>query len=635
MTFGTDEHDAHGQSSAQVPLYDKGSREEEAELSLKRTNVGPATAWMLCAVFLVTVFSEMVLQHVAAIRQYLAAGDNAPRRMDFQSVQHAPDGLEVHPTIPPAGRSSPGAHVGLPPRAYRVVELLPRLAQVRAARSLADYWHLLPPEERIKEFETSLEEASVISACVMPRTQEILTGLGGAGNEKAYCGRGPWLFYRPEVDYLTGRGFLDPAGLQQRSRGNEPVQPDPREAVLDFARQLKARGIELVLMPVPSKPMVHPEFFSARLNGQSGPLQNSSYEQFRQEMEAAGIVVFDETTAMIAAKQAGAPQFLQTDTHWRPEVMEAAARRLAAVVCGAGVSPGGAAGTAAPQAPSSVYKQQTAEIENLGDIAMMLKLPDDQRIYAPERIAVRPVVTAADRPWQSSPSAEVLLLGDSYTNIYSVAAMGWGEGAGLAEQLSFALQCPVDRISRNDSGAFATREMLRGELARGIDRLAGKKVVIWEFAMRELAEGDWKMIDLPGVAPPAVPAVKPQPEPALPQGKFLDLAAGKAVQVTATVAAVSSPPRANSPYKDYLMQFHLTDVRSPGGGELDGDQALVFLLTMKDRKILAPAHWKPGQRVVLRLSAWGDAAKKYDSLRRSELEGELLLEPLCFGDYQH
>jgi alginate O-acetyltransferase complex protein AlgJ len=30
------------------------------------------------------------------------------------------------------------------------------------------------------------------------------------------------------------------------------------------------------------------------------------------------------------------------------------------------------------------------------------------------------------------------------------------------------------------------------ELTTGEDRLAGKKVVIWEFAARELAVGNWK-----------------------------------------------------------------------------------------------------------------------------------------------
>jgi alginate O-acetyltransferase complex protein AlgJ len=576
-------------AAPQVPLYARGSREEEAEAALKHTDVRRTTAWLLCGVFLLTVFSELIVQHVVWIHR-LAAGPSQP-------------GSRA------AGRTA------ILPRAYDVIDLLPALDQIRAIRSCRDVWNLLPPVDRIKQFETSLEEDSAISACVRPRMQLLLCEFGGAGNEKAYCGRDHWLFYRPEVDYLTGHGFLDPAVLRQRSRAAAGVQPDPRVAIVDFHRQLRARGIELILMPVPCKPMIHPERFADGFDARSGPLQNASYRQLCEDLQSQGVLVFDDSEAMIAAKCRGGPQFLESDTHWRPEAMEAAAGRLAAFIRRHVEL--GAARTAC--------RRQAARIENLGDIAVMLKLPADERFYAPQGVTIHPVVAADGRPWQPTAGAEVLLLGDSYTNVYSVGAMGWGECAGLAEQLAFALQCPVDRISRNDSGACATREMLRNELLRGGKRLAGTKVVIWEFAVRELCAGDWKTIDLPVVpSGPLTPA---------PRGKFLELAAGRSVLATGTVAAASGPPRANSPYKDYLMQFHLVDLRAADNSALDADQALVFILTMKDRKILPPARLKPGQKVTLRLAAWSDVAGKYDALRRSELEGDLMFEPVCFGEF--
>jgi alginate O-acetyltransferase complex protein AlgJ len=104
---------------------------------------------------------------------------------------------------------------------------------------------------------------------------------------------------------------------------------------------------------------------------------------------------------------------------------------------------------------------------------------------------------ADGEPWRPSRSADVLLLGDSFTNIYSLATMGWGEAAGFAEQLSHALQRPIDRIVQNDQAAHATRAMLARDLSSGDDRLAGKRVVVWQFAARELAAGDWKIIPLP------------------------------------------------------------------------------------------------------------------------------------------
>jgi alginate O-acetyltransferase complex protein AlgJ len=91
----------------------------------------------------------------------------------------------------------------------------------------------------------------------------------------------------------------------------------------------------------------------------------------------------------------------------------------------------------------------------------------------------------------------VLVLGDSFSNIFSLGSMGWGDSAGFVEHLSDALARPVDRIVQNADGAWSTRLLLRQELARGVDRLRGKRVVIFQFAARELASGDWKLIELP------------------------------------------------------------------------------------------------------------------------------------------
>jgi len=48
-------------------------------------------------------------------------------------------------------------------------------------------------------------------------------------------------------------------------------------------------------------------------------------------------------------------------------------------------------------------------------------------------------------------------------------------------------------VTQNDQGSFATRAMLQQDPGR----LDGKRVVIYQFAERELADGDWKMLTLP------------------------------------------------------------------------------------------------------------------------------------------
>ena len=50
----------------------------------------------------------------------------------------------------------------------------------------------------------------------------------------------------------------------------------------------------------------------------------------------------------------------------------------------------------------------------------------------------------------------------------------------------------MDTLAINDNGSYATRAALAAGIRRGRDRLSGKKVVIYAFASRELALGDWR-----------------------------------------------------------------------------------------------------------------------------------------------
>jgi hypothetical protein len=86
--------------------------------------------------------------------------------------------------------------------------------------------------------------------------------------------------YAPDVEYVTSRGFLDPALQQVRKRsGGEDtasVQPDPVKTIVRFKQQLAARGIELIVVPAPLKPMIHAEKMSRRYALGHPLLQNAS-----------------------------------------------------------------------------------------------------------------------------------------------------------------------------------------------------------------------------------------------------------------------------------------------------------------------------------------------------------------------
>jgi alginate O-acetyltransferase complex protein AlgJ len=336
-------------------------------------------------------------------------------------------------------------------------------------------------------FERRLEDESLIGRTLRPPVQTLMTGWLHAGNERVYVGRDGWLFFRADVEYVTGPAFLDRAQIARRiesaAEWTSPPSPDPREALIAFHQDLQARGIRLVVMPTPVKPSVHPEWLASETRSVEAPLHNASYAAFVDGLRESGVLVFDPSEALAAARQAGAA-YLATDTHWRPEAMEVVADLAAGLVTAEG---------RLPRVDDPGYRVERMEMQSTGDTARMLDLPRHSALYPPETVWLRRVLHPDGSLWRSVRESDVLVLGDSFSNIYSLESMGWGTSAGFVEQLSYVLRRPIDRLVQNDEGAFATRAMLQREPAR----LAGKRVVLYQFAARELAQGDWQVLRLP------------------------------------------------------------------------------------------------------------------------------------------
>jgi alginate O-acetyltransferase complex protein AlgJ len=540
----------------------KVSREEEAELALKNSGFAGRSRVLLIVLFLLTILSVPTIQFAYEMR--------APRN---------------------------DTRLGT----FNIYKAYPAWKKIRGARGPRDVWRLLPRAAELKSAEKELETESVVSEWLLPRVQLALVKLG-AGNEQVYLGRDRRLFYRPDVDYVTGPPFLEPKIMVHRAH-TAAVQSDPVKAIVSFRDQLASRGIDLIAVPIPMKPGVE----AAKLSGRAKPnavLQNPSFGEFKARLEKFGIRVFDPATVL---SPDDAPLYLESDTHWRPETMERVAENLAAFI-------------KIPSDSPTSSKVSDKKISGVGDISRMLKLPETAQNFPPETVTVHEV-TRGDTPWRASKDVDVLLLGDSFANIFSLSALGWGESAGFAEHLSRALgDHPLDCILRNSDGAFATREILSRELARGRDRLAGKKLVIWEFAARELAFGDWKMLEMK----------LGQPTPA----KFFVPKNGESVTASGTVEAISTVPRPGTvPYKDHILALHLTDLTIEGREENAGLEAIVYAESMHDNVLNSVARLRPGDRVTLRLRAWGDVSDQYEKINRSEIDDPAVqLEEPCWGE---
>ena len=239
----------------------------------------------------------------------------------------------------------------------------------------------------------------------------------GGSTESVYRGRDGWWFFRPDIDYVTGPGFLNPRGRDARAW-------DPLPALDEFHGALAARGIDLVVAPVPVKPSIYPERFSTRFTGAQTAVQNASYARFLVRLDEAGIGYVDLSEALWDARAHGLV-FLTTDTHWSPIGVAAGAAALAEAMMRMDLS--------WQRSPAS-YSRSPIEVAGLGDTVAMLDLTD----RAAEKVTLQRVARDG-QPWAPDPDAEVLLLGDSFANIYAVPTLGWGSGAGLAAQLSATL----------------------------------------------------------------------------------------------------------------------------------------------------------------------------------------------------
>jgi alginate O-acetyltransferase complex protein AlgJ len=461
-----------------------------------------------------------------------------------------------------------------------------------------------PTRENLHRFEQDVAKNSVFKEFVQPRVQLAISETTGFGNTFVYIGREGVLFLRSGLDFVTGRGILDPGRLRARKKqlvdaGQTSAQPDPRPAILDFDAACKKAGVRLVVVPVPDKVTVMPT--AAGLNPGQSPeaVVNVDYPAFVAELREAGVDIFDPLTLLSKPDEPG--RYLAQDTHWTPECMELVAKALASHVrqsTGRGTARYAAAETA---------------VSRVGDLVDMLGLPADQSLFPPQEVHIRRTLDPKTGvPPVAPTSADVVLLGDSFSNIYTAKEMGWGDGAGFGPTLSRYLQRPVDAIVINGKGASGTR----AELARRPEGLSGKRVIIWEFAVRELVDASWDIIPM-GAAPAASTPTTPTARPVSTSPLIIE----------GTIEVTSKVPEPNAaPYPDCLT-YLMVHVDKVVEGQYDQDRVLAVFWAMKKNVWLNPAHYKRGQRLWMKLIPIAQADETVKSGQRADDTGDYTHRP--------
>lgn len=336
----------------------------------------------------------------------------------------------------------------------------------------AELFAEVPRQTFLRAFESELEDRSHVSQWTQPWMRGLqylaLNDLG----ERALEGRGAWLFYRPGVRYA-----IEPWPPRN---GGLPPDMDVADAAADFKNQLAARGIELLVMPLPGKASVYPGRLAARAED-AGEAVYPHTSETMESLRAAGVEVLDVFGAFQEAAEAGGDLYLANDTHWTPAGAKLAAEMAAARLLELGWARRGGAG----------YAAKTVHIERAGDIPEMVRIPFLERVHPPETVLCEQVLAPDGSPRADDPRSELLVLGDSFLRIYELDEPG---SAGFVSHLALELQAPVAAIV-NDGGAST---LVRQELARKRELLDNKRVVVWEFVERDIRFGTegWRRVPL-------------------------------------------------------------------------------------------------------------------------------------------
>ncbi|HEY3256532.1 MAG TPA: hypothetical protein VGJ91_21380, partial [Polyangiaceae bacterium] len=212
---------------------------------------------------------------------------------------------------------------------------------------------------------------------------------------KALAGRDGFLFYRNDLEYVTG------GDLEKQRKGKNPLP-----VIVEFKKLLDEQGVDFLFVPVPTKLEVYPEELDGNLKAFSGEIINPAFRKLLASLAKEGIEVFDLLPALLHEKSVNGPQLLfqHQDTHWTDRGLRFSADLLA---------------TRVKKYPwyaelakhKRAYELRETNFTRFGDLQS--RLPEaEQKKYTPETLVAHQVM-AGGKPYDDEPESPVVLLGDS------------------------------------------------------------------------------------------------------------------------------------------------------------------------------------------------------------------------------
>ena len=316
-------------------------------------------------------------------------------------------------------------------------------------------------------------------------TARILAVEAEAEDSGTVNGRNGWFFFAPELRHVSVGAFWG-SRAAEASRARRSDTRDPFPAIVDFNRQLRAIGVELLVVPVPPKSVIYPDMVSSGL-AVPAPVRrlDPDHQIFYALLRDEGVDVLDLTNRMIANREhPEGPVYCRHDTHWSGVGCLVAGREIAAAV---------RARSWYANLVRAVYSARWRDATIAGDLTHELNEKPPR-----ERLRLREI-RHADTQELSEPDLDsaIVLLGDSHNLVFQAGGDMHAVGAGLPDQLAFELGVPVDLVAVRGSASTSARVDLLRRAQRDPGYWENKRLVIWCFAAREFTEGDgWPVVPI-------------------------------------------------------------------------------------------------------------------------------------------
>ncbi len=228
-----------------------------------------------------------------------------------------------------------------------------------------------------------------------------------------------------------------------------------------FNDSLEARGIKLVVVPVPDKLQIEAEHYSEEM---SGGIVAPQYEEWVDALQDEGVVVVDAVEEFLE-KNEETPMFEAYESHYTSAGRQLLAQMIADTINGMDLD-----------VPRGEWFLRDTVVPGSGNLYHL-----KYNSYPDYDVRVLKTVDAEGKRYHGSKDAPIVVIGDSN------ADFGWNSSSNIGAYIAQATGIKTFTRSRIGGGNFGPT------LFKGRSKfLEGKKMVVWVFDGRELY-GDFSM----------------------------------------------------------------------------------------------------------------------------------------------